>query len=319
MNIKSLSRILLLLSALLISTLSFAQLGSVKKFDFSLLEGKVLYIPTYEASSSFIAKMKKKGKYRKISDVKRKVALYNKVWEEAMAESSYDATDYEIRPFDRKKLVKTKDKTALLLYYFIDEYSNRWAFIMATSPKKQVVASALINGLDLSEKNDVRLMMNMLNDSMNKALELNEEGQKASRRGMKSKYKQRLVDFYDNIEDKIFLVPRSRHKNPKRAAARNADLRAALKNWKLSDYEFTTTANIESQRVEGNPDTYYWRAFPYHTQNGSGYFNFILSTDGDEVIFQFVGKKRLKPSVLDKIQTKITAKAERYRKQLAKD
>lgn len=324
MNIKITSQQLIILFAWLFTFNSFAQdINSVKKFDFSLLEGKVLLIPTYQASATFIAKMKKKGKYQDISDAKSKAAHYNKIWKEAMAESSYDATDYEIKAFNSDKLVRTKNKTALLLYYYKDSNTNKWAKIISTSPRKQIVASALINGLDLSDKNDIRLMMNLLNDSMNQALEVKEDGQKTSKKGMKNKTNQRLANFYDNMKDKTLLIPKVRHINPKKEKAKNTELKATLENWKLSNYKITTKVQIEEERSKGNPDTFYWRAFPYWVSpknpgisRPNTYFNVLLSSDGDKVIFKHPGKEQPTPSVFKKIQTKIIAKVERYKKQL---
>lgn len=298
---------------------SFGQMAIVKKFDYTILKDKVLYIPTYEVSEKFISKMTRRGKFDKLNNTKAKVDHHNKAWEEAMAESSYDATDYEIRGFDAKKLIKSKDEKAVLLYYYTDKYGNRQAQLLVTSPKKKVIANTIVTGLDLSDKNDIRLMMNMLNESLNTAAELNEEGEKASRKGAAKKYKEGLVEWYNDVESKTFLVPKSEHKNEKKAASRNADLEEALKLWKLSKYEFTTEDEVNSKRIEGDSDSYYWKTFRIYTQSSLLTFNYniLLSTDSDDVIVGFLGKKRLKPSTLDMIQTKIKNKVERYKKQLA--
>ncbi len=320
MNMKTLGRVIVTLTTLLITTASYAQITSPKKFDYSILENKTLYIPTYEASSKFISKMKKRGKYKQITEVKRKAEHYNEIWKEAMAESSYDATNYEIKAFNRKRLIKDKDENAVLLNFYVDEFGNKFASLYVTHPKSTLIANTLITGLDLSKKNDIRLIINMLNESLNAASELYEEGKKVNTKGIRSKYKERLVNFYDEIDDKILLVPRVRHKNPKKAKARNADLREALKSWNLSQYEFTTTANLEAKRVEGDPDSYYWKSFPIYTSNPliTYHYNLILSTASDEVLVTFLGKKRLKPATLDKIQNKIVSKAERFKKRLNK-
>ena len=240
---------------------SFSQIAAVKKFDYTILKDKTLYIPTYEVSEKYISKMSKRGKFDKISDKKSKIEHHNKAWKEAMAESSYEATDYEIRGFDYKKMLKSKDEKAILLYYFTDKYDNRQVEMVVAGPKKKVVARSIITGLDLSDKNDIRLMMNMLNESLNTATELNEEGKKASRRGAVDKYKKSLVQWYEGVADKTFLIPKSEHKNEKKAANRNADLKAALKSWNLSKYEFTTIEGVNYKRIEGDADSYYWKTF----------------------------------------------------------
>ncbi len=296
-----------------------AQFNPIKKFNYSLLENKKLYIPTYEASESYIKKMGKKGKFDKIADAKAKAELHNNIWKEAMAESSYDATDYEIRGFDRRKLIKEQNKEAILLYYYVDDYGNWSAMLMVTAPKKQIIARTIITGLDLSDKNDIRLMINMLNESLNTAAELEEEGDK-SMKSIRNKYKEGLVEFYDNIGSKTFLVPKSEHKNEKKAAQRTDDLKESLTSWSLSKYKLTTTEEIEKKRVEGDSDSFYWRDFPIYTNNVliTYHYNYILSTDGDDILFGFLGKKRLKPSTVESIQKKIVNKSEKYKQQLSK-
>ena len=148
---------------------------------------------------------------------------------------------------------------------------------------------------------------------------MNEEGDKASRKNVRSKYKQAVVDFYDSMDGRTFLVPKSEHKNEKKAAERTADLEEALKtSWKLSKYEMTTSEEIEKKRLNGDPDSYYWRDFPIYTNTITYHYNVVLSTDGDAVLFAFLGKKRLKPTTLDTMQRKFTAKVEKYKRQLAK-
>ena len=307
-----------LFAALIAFNIGFSQIPAVKNFDYSILKDKILYIPTFEVNKRYATKMTKKGKLDKLADAKAEVEEYNLAWQEAMAESSYDATDYEIRAFDHKKVLKSKDEKAVLLFYYRDRYGNRYANIVVAGPKKKVVARSIITGLDLTDKNDIRLMMNMLNESLNVAAELVEEQGKANRKGARNKYRQGLIDWYDGVEDKTFLVPKSEHKNEKKAEKRNVDLKEALKSWKLSKYEFTTEEEINNKRIEGDADSYYWKTFRIYTQNSLITFNYniLLSTDGDDIIVAFLGKKRLKPATLEQIQKKILAKVERFKKQL---
>lgn len=316
---KKITKSILLILILFVFNNSFCQIATVKKFDYTILKDKVLYIPTWEVSKKYAAKMTKRGKLDKLADETAEVENYNSAWKQAMAESSYEATDYEIRGFDRKKILKSKDEKAMLLFYYSDKYGNRYANIVVAGPKKKVIARSIITGLDLSDKNDIRLMMNMLNESLNTAAELSEEGSKVTRRAQVKKYKQGLIDWYEGVDDKTFLVPRSEHKKEKKAEKRNADLKEALKNWKLSKYEFTTEEEVNKKRIEGDADTYYWKTFRIYTNNAliTYNYNLLLSTDGDDIIMGFLGKKRLKSATLEMIQKKIVAKVERYKKQLA--
>ena len=79
-------------------------------FDFSELKNKTLYIPVWEPDARWAKKMMKRGKFKDLKSKEEQAAYYNTIWEEAMAESSYDATDYKITGFDAKKLLKEKNK-----------------------------------------------------------------------------------------------------------------------------------------------------------------------------------------------------------------
>ncbi len=294
-------------------TTAEAQLNPIKRFDFHLLKDKVLYIPKYSESSDYAKRLIKKGKFDKLKDVNQRIEAYNTIWEEAMAESSYDATPYEIKEFSWNKLVKEKNKEAMVLSYNSDRYGNWYAQIMVITPKKRAIARTVINGLDLSSKEDIRLMINLLNHSLSTAAQLEEEGNK-SIKAIKSKYKEYLVTFFERMKDMTFLVPKSEHKKPKKAEQRNADLADALKAWHISKYKLTSKKEVEEKRLEGDTDSYYWKNFNFYTKSPliTYRLNYILTAEKDEVVFYFMGTKRLKPSTLKEIQTKITKRAIRF-------
>ena len=69
--------------------------------------------------------MSKKGKYDELKEKNAKVDYYNKIWSEAMAESSYDATDYKITGYDEKALKKEKNKEAMRYFYGLEDFSHK--------------------------------------------------------------------------------------------------------------------------------------------------------------------------------------------------
>lgn len=296
-----------------------AQFNPIKKFDYKLLKSKVLYIPKWSEDSDYAKHLIKRAKFDKLASKNERGLEYNRIWTEAMAQSSYDATPYEIIEIDPKKLFKQKNDKAIILMYYRDKYNNWFAQLWVTGPKRQVIASTVINGLNLAKVEDVRLMMNMLNYSMNTAAELEEEGSAKTFKDLRNKYKENLVEFFERMPQMTFLVPGSTHKNPKKAKDRDDDLKAALKTWKLSTYEFTTEDKLEEKRLEGDQNSYYWRNFNYYTNSPliTYHINFILTTEKDEVVFYFMGDKRLKPSTLDEIQTKIKKRSEKFKRQLS--
>ncbi len=316
---KKLSYLLIICGAFLITNLASAQLAGVKPFDPAILKNKVLYIPTFEASERYIDKMSKKGKFDEISDHEQKVEYYNTLWKEAMAESSYDATDYEIKGYDLKQLIKSKNEEAIILTYRQDDYGNRTVSMFVTGPKKRTIAIAPITGFNLFDKGDLRLMINMLNESLNDAAETAIDGQKTSRSAARKDYKMKFVEWADNIADKTFLVPASEHQNEKKRDRRNEDLQDAIQYWKISNVKFTDHEEVEAKRVEGDPDHYFWRSIPVYTQSPliTYHYNLLISTESDDLLLVFMGKGRLKSSAVEQTQRKILSKADKFRQELA--
>lgn len=298
-----------------------AQFTTVKGFDYKLLENKVLYIPEFEVKSDYAKNLIKKEKFEKLRSKEEQVAEYNRVWKEAMAESSYDATAYEIRGFDRKQIFKEKNSKALVLMYYNDAGGNWFAQLWVAAPKSQLVADALINGFDLLDVQDVKLMMNLLNFSLNEAIELEEAGSNKTVSDRRSKIKRNFVEFYDDIPNKTFLVQKDESENGAKADKRNEELIQSLKEeWTLCNYELVSTEEINKRRLNGDSDSFYWKNINYYTNNRllNYRFAFLLSTDRDEVLgfFYYLGSQRLKPSTLSKIQDNIVKKGTRYKRQL---
>ena len=313
---KTILKLILGLFLITLSAKSFA-----KGFDYNTLEDKILYIPEYDVNDQYAKKLMRKGKFEELEDAEAKAEYYNEIWSEAMAQSSYDATPYEIRGFDRKKLVKEKNAKALLLYFSYDDYGNLFVSLYSTGPKKaQGVATALINGLDLSTASDIRLMMNMLNYALNDAIELANKDGKVKNADRRSKYKESVVAFGDDLSNKTFLITPAKHKKQEKADQMDAEIKAAIGGWRISKVQFVSDDELEQLRLEGDENSFFWKNFNYYTSNPllTYRINYLFTTNGDEVLFMFIGSKKLKASKLDNIQKKLLAKIEKYKKQLSK-
>ncbi len=293
------------------SSVKSQSLGTIKKFDYRILEDKVLYIPQFDPSSPYAKKLIKKGDYATLENLEK----YSEMWNRVMAQSSYDATPYEIRKYDAKKLFKEKNDKAIVLVYQSDKFGNWSANLWVTGPQRIPIASVVINGLNLADENDLRLMMNLLNYSLNELAEMDESGTTKNYSSLRNRYYKTLAEFYAKIDEMTFLVPKSEHPKPKKAAERNADLKAALKLWNISKYKFTTEAEIQKLRLAGDPNSFYWKSFAYYTKSPLITYrvNFLITTEKDEPFFYFMGTKRLKPKTLDEIQKKIGKKAAKYK------
>lgn len=287
-----------------------------------MLEGKVLYIPqlNFDEDSNKIQRFLKNEKFDKIATEKEKIEEYNRIWKLAMEQSSYNATPYEIVDFNFKELKKAKDPKALVLKYFTDGFYNNWVSLVSMGPDNtKDIARALITGIDLTKVEDIRLMMNMLNFSLNEASELQENELTTSYSDVRNNYKKNFLKFYENISNLTFLAVMDESENEKKADKRNVDIKEGLQEWNLSKYEIITKEALEQRRLNKEKGSFYWRSFAMRTQSPLIVIqiNVILNTENDEVYFyKELGSRRLKGSTIIDIQDNIKNRAERYKKQL---
>lgn len=298
---------------------AFAQLAPVRKFSADMLEGKTLHIPQFAVRDKFIKKMTRRGRGDEIKSAEEEVEAYNKKWRDAIEESSYDATPYSTDGYNLKQVKKEKQPDKMILEFFEDSKGNQTVRIIAAIPKWRIIARAPITGLSLNSKDDLKLIMNMLNESLSTALEFT-DGKKVNMKEALKAYKTEVVSFYDGMGDLTLMVPKIWHKNPKKAANRNRNLAAAMKSWNVSKYKITTHKEIDRLRMENDPNSLYLLSVPYFTNNQmiTYYFNFIISTKSDEILFINFQMKKLKPAAILKIQKDLGKKAEKYRSQLNK-
>lgn len=307
---------------LLIKATIYSQFSPIKNFDYKLLENKVLYIPqlNFNEDSNKIQRLLKSEKFDKIATEKEKIVEYNRIWALAMEQSSYNATPYKIIDFNYKDLKKAKDPNALVLNYFLDGFYNQWVSLVSMGPDRTtVIARALITGIDLTKVEDIRLMINMLNFSLNEAANLQENDLTISYSNVRDNYKKNFLDFYDKIGTLTFLAVMDESENEKKAEKRNNDIEEALEEWSLSNYEIITKDELEKRRLNKEIGSFYWRSFAMRTQSPLIVIqiNVILNTENDEVYFyKELGSRRLKGSIINEIQDNIKNKAERYRNQL---
>ncbi len=214
MNLKSKIGLFFLIVLFQTHLLS-AQLNPLQKVDYSLIEDKILYVPTYESSSKYIDKMTKKGMYKNIAGVSDKAEYYNRVWKEALHESGLDTTSYKFTDTHAKDLTKASCEDCILLRYkrefvgsvLLKDRVNVTALFTVVHPKRQIISSANINGLDISDKNDIRLMLNILNSNLNYAI-TNYKSGTLNFGKMLEESRQNRKEFVENISDKTFLIPK---------------------------------------------------------------------------------------------------------------
>lgn len=341
-------KIVLVLTFISISLLGDSQVR-VKSLDPEIMKDKVLYINEYNPDDPVIARWVRKGKDSKLSAAQE----YASLWRTVMEESSWDATPYEIKSFDKKKMIKSKNPQALLLTLYSKTTQcgnngyvyNYYASVIMTGPKKKVIATALINDLEWWDRGDLRLIVNMLSNSLNEAIDVYDEENGSKFSAARAGQKQVLVDFMENAGDKTFLVVRSAmrdeqlqdllndsntkagkkkriQKRHDRAVGKDDDIELALSNsWRLCDYKMVYTDELMEFRDALSPDHFFWINIEINTCSPLSFGanrNHLFSTDGDKVLAAFAGKGKMKPATIDNIQKKLANRHERFKKQLAK-
>ncbi|MBL3657995.1 hypothetical protein [Fulvivirga sediminis] len=297
---------------------SFAQFNPIKKFDYTLLEGRTLWVPKFDLSDKAMKRLIKKDKLKEYERLSRSATELTNLWSNAMKNSSYDATDYIIKKFEPKEFLKEKPKDALALMFMEQrkdgQVLNISAQIWSAYPKKRPIASTVINDLDITDENDLILIINMLNNSLEGALAMEESGDK-SVKAMKNKYKSNFVKVYETLPKKTFLVPE--YEDEKKADKKNEDLKEAIQGWSLCDIKMVSEAEINQKRKENSTDYIYWKNIPYYTGTPIVYnINMIISTESDVILFVFMGKKKLKASNLEEAQKKMQKSYDKFKKDM---
>lgn len=271
----------------------------IKSFDNKLLKNKMLLIPEYEQMAGLI----KEDAFSAFETDKKVDAEYQRRWDEAIKLSDWDLTDYKITRVMRDKLKKEKDKTALILYFESDFYKNLYANLVVTEPKYKMIAQVPVNGFDFSNIDDLRLMMNMLTFAVVKSGKFNDPEFKELYKNHVFIYRNNVKRFSDGIKKKVFMVPMY-SKERQNFEKINEKINTYLKEeWKLSEFDFVSTSELENRKGSENFDGYYLKSIPIYTSNAMMPYNyFVLLTPGQTVLHCQMGEKELNAGTLKLIQ-----------------
>jgi len=317
----------------------------LKTIDPTFLDGKVLYIPHFDAGYPELTSWNLHE-----SDSPHTKEEFISLWTKTMEESSWDITPYEIKEFDEDILLDNKDPNALILnfssLYTVGKKSSGYDHkikVIATGPQKRVLASVLINDLDLWESTDLRIVINMLSHSINQGMKAYDEGEGSSKSGVEDLRKQFFVDFMTDVKSKTFLVVRNAPREEEhlkeladgslkkweikyinqlyeKNLETDAKVQDALESkWEISPFKMIYKDELVEFRDELNTDYFYWMNMEKKALDTGLEVknrNYIFSTDGDKVFVSFSGKKELKASTITAIQTKLLSRFERNKNEL---
>jgi hypothetical protein len=279
----------------------------VKPFDVKIIKGKTLFIPEYDEKVGFVKTFIPREAFKEFKSEKEIAYEFKKRWDSAIKISTFDFAPHEIKWFDRKKLERDRDKTVMCLYYESDFYNNWYAYLQVMDPKPTDVACALVNDLDFSNINDVKLMFNMLVYSMIKGCSYYGDDAKGLYKEHQYKYKKVMESFSDSIRYRVLLVPKF-DKERKDFKKYNEKLNEYLKlNWKISNFDFLTQLEIDRRVAAKRSSDYYIKSIPIHTANEKMTYNYfiILTAANNDIIHTYTGAMYLLPGNLKYFQIDI--------------
>lgn len=341
----------LLLALLVFPSISTSAQNGIKvnPIDPAVLQNKVLYIPAYDDVNPMYSKRRKAQiTAERISDD----AILSQ-WDRVMMNSTWKHTNYEVKKFTPKELIKEKNPEALMFVILETSSScgesgirmiNYYAKVIMTGPKKKELASALVNGLDWNTDEGLRLVVNMMSDAISNGIETFEAKKGGVKASTRDEFKKDLVNFVDEMERKIFLVEklavseevfqqiisnpeldkqevkRLTKEQKKNIEKDEALAKALAASWTLCEYKIVEREEVNALRKAADADSFYWKNVELNTcgpligQNT----NYLFSTNGDKVLAMFAGKGAMKGSTIKAIQDELQMKYERYKKQLKK-
>ncbi|MFC2113872.1 hypothetical protein ACFLRI_00830 [Bacteroidota bacterium] len=296
---------LLLAGIMVFSGLAAQNYGpeKVKTFDSRILKSKSLLVPIVDKVPD---KCKDMSTWRSFNTATKVENEWKRRVDEAMANSSFDFLSYEVKNFNPEQLKKEKDRTTVALYFDKDFYQNLYVYIAVAEPKWQVIATAPVNGLMLSEIKDLTFMFNMLQYSMITACEFYGDNFKPLYRGHEFKYMKAIDQFTDDIRSKLFLVPKL-DKKQKGYGKKNEKMNEYLKlDWKLTSFDLIYQADINT-KINSGFDGMYMQDIPIYTANPKVDYHFVIwvTAPDKNVLFWQLQQTDLKPAYLKFAQSVI--------------
>lgn len=301
---KHIKAIALLKIMILLPAFLFAQeFGpkKVKAFDQKLVKGRTLLILPYDKIPVKNADLNVFKAFK--TDI-QKEREWKRMVDTAIKASCFDYFEYQVKDFFLDDMKKTKDKNVVLLYYTRDFYDNFYAEIAIVEPKYEILACVPINGLWLTDFNDLKLMFNMLQYSLVVNSGYYGNDAKPLYRGHKNKYEADLRQFCEKLRSKVFLFEKY-DKDVKGFAKKNEKMNTFLKmNWKLTTYEMASRKDIE-QRVKTGFDGFYMKSIYIYTANPKITYNYNLFLNGrsGNVLFIHQTNGLIPPAAFKYVQT----------------
>lgn len=276
-----------------------------KSFDIKYLKGKRIYVPVVEKLPT---KLQEEDAFKGITLDRLIDEEYEKRWKEGYDKSLFDILDFEIVNFNSKTLKKEKDKVAVMLDLQKDFYENWTANLIVTEPKYELIASAPINGLKLTNPDDIALMFNMLHYSLIRAANYYGDDAKPLYKGHKNKYKVTMNEFSDDLKKRKLLVPKYGSKDMSNYKKINDKTETFLKEeWKVTSYEMLKKDELKKKLESEGFTGYYIREFDIKTDNPKFTLKYfmIMRADNNAVIFDVKGNRELRFNNLKYLQPKM--------------
>lgn len=275
----------------------------IKPFDPKDLKNKVLLIPYIEKIPEANKDM---STFKGFNTATKLEEEWKRRVEEAYKLSTFDLLEMKVDKFNPDELKKNNDKSSVSLYFEKDFYGNIYVFLAVADPKWEIIATAPVNGMVISEIEGFKLMLNMLHYSLITACSYYGDNAKPMYRGHENKYQKVLEGMSDNLKSLNFTVVKY-EKEVKGFAKKNEKNAEFLKiKWKFSGYELITQKDLDQRLVTGY-NGFYLKSIPIYTANPKIDYQYVVFLTGDnqDVLYTYLSPTDLKPANLAYIQPRL--------------
>jgi len=273
-------------------------------FDYSTIEDKTLIIPKYDPKSIYGKNLVLNKQYEKFGSVNEKNSYYENMWDTAIQESSFSLCDYKIKNIDFETLSNVeKRKYVYLSYHKTYGYFYAMVWFVDEKGEELPLAMVLVNDFDLGDKNDIRLMFNIITQTitiykdqinkkmfsdMNSILEDKSIGKSGRLKAMNTEEVQNAVNEYFALQvlnyiseaDEMTLLIPERYKS--------AGLDKELSKWKYSEYKYVPESFIEQKKENSDNNYRYLRAQSAGSTLLASTTVWLLSTNNDRILYNFL-------------------------------
>lgn len=257
---------------------------------------KTLFIPEYNKRSIIESLVSKENKKEVVNE-------YENNWKEALDRSAFMIRNIQVGNLDYNNLTDEERKSYVFLsYYETMGYKYALLWYLDENNRELPATMFVINDMDFGNKNDLSLLLNILNQNLlftneyieaetfehlksitednslkntDKLISLSTEDIQDAQNDFNAKL---TINYASNYEDITLLIPEELN---------NKQLEKSLKKWKYSSYKFMPASEIEKMRTSNEEKYAYIKVQQAGKSIMKSVIVYLLSTNEDRILYKY--------------------------------